>query len=66
MKEWVKFRKWLTNYELDIIPKSMTEDLGKTRKTIKFREEWSRAIHELGNIELHELGDIPRTVKYLS
>ena len=34
---------------------------GEDRKSIKFSEEFSRAIHELGNIELHELGQICRT-----
>ena len=43
--------------------KSIIEDVGKTEKSIEFSEESSRAIHELGNIELHELGEISRTVQ---
>ena len=42
--------------------KSILEDLGKPENPVKFSEESSRTIHELGNIELHELGQIPRTV----
>ena len=36
--------------------KSIIEDLVKAEKSIKFSVESSRTIHELGNIELHELG----------
>ena len=43
--------------------KSIIEDLGKPEKSINFSEESSRTIHELGNIELHELGQIFRTVQ---
>ena len=39
------------------------EDLGPTEKSIKFSEESSRTIHELGNIELHELGQISKAVQ---
>ena len=39
------------------------EDLEKTGKSIKFSEESSRTTHELGNIEMHELGQISRTVQ---
>ena len=42
---------------------SIIEDLGKAEKSIKFSEESSGAIHELGNIELHELGQISRTTQ---
>ena len=38
--------------------KSIFEDLVKPEKSIKFSEESSRTLHELGNIELHELGQI--------
>ena len=41
--------------------KSIIEDLGKAEKSIKYSEESSRTIHELVNIELHELGQISRT-----
>ena len=41
----------------------MIEDLVKAEKSIKFIEESSRKIHELGNIELYELGQISRTVQ---
>ena len=43
--------------------KSIVEDFVKAEKSIKFSEESSRTIHELGNIELHELGQISRTVQ---
>ena len=43
--------------------KSIIEDVGKTRKSIRFSGESSREIHEQGNIELHELGHISRTVQ---
>ena len=46
--------------------KSIVEDLGKPEKSIKFSDEWSRTIHELGNIELHELEQISRTVQHQS
>ena len=42
---------------------SIIEDLGKTRKSIKFSEESSRTIHELGNIDLHKLGQMSRTTQ---
>ena len=42
---------------------SIIEDLEKPDKSIKFGEQSSRTIHELGNIELHELGQISRTVQ---
>ena len=35
----------------------------KTGKSIKFGEESSRTIHELGHVELHELGEISRIVQ---
>ena len=41
---------------------SIIEDLEKPEKSIKFSEESSRTIHELGNIECHEMGEISRTV----
>ena len=43
--------------------KSILEDLGKPENSMKFSEESSRTIHELGNIELYELGQISRTVQ---
>ena len=43
--------------------KSNVEDEGKAEKSIKFSEESNRTIHELGNIELHESGQISRTVQ---
>ena len=43
--------------------KSIVEDLGKPERSIKFSEESSRTIRELGDIELHELGQISRTVQ---
>ena len=43
--------------------KSILEDLGKPENSMQFSEESSRATHELGNIELHELGQISRTVR---
>ena len=42
--------------------KSSIEDVG-AEKSIKFSEESSRTISELGNIELHELGQISKTVQ---
>ena len=42
--------------------KSIIEDLGKTGNSIRFSEESSRTVHEHGNIELPELGQISRTV----
>ena len=42
--------------------KSILEDLGKPENSMKFSES-SRTIHKLANIELHELGQISRTVK---
>ena len=33
------------------------------KKSIEFSEESSRTIHALGNIELHELGEISRAVQ---
>ena len=53
-KEWVIFKKWMigTGYHTQ----SIIEDLEKAEKSIKFSEESSRTIHELGNIALHELG----------
>ena len=43
--------------------KSIIDDLGNTGKSIKFSEESSRTIHEFGNFEFHELGQISRTVQ---
>ena len=43
--------------------KSIIEDLGKAEKSIKFTRESSRPIHELGNIELRDLGQNSRTVQ---
>ena len=43
--------------------KSIVEDLEKPGKSIKVSEESSRTIHELGNVEMHELGQISRTVQ---
>ena len=42
---------------------SIIEDLGRPEKSVKFSEESSRTIHELGRIELHELGQISRTLQ---
>ena len=42
---------------------SIIEDLGRPEKSIKFCEESSGTIHELGNIEAYELGQISRTVQ---
>ena len=42
---------------------SILEDLGKPENSVKFSEESRRVIHEMGNIELHELGQILRTVQ---
>ena len=62
-KEWVKFKKWLTNYDLDTTANQSLKIWEKTGESIKFSEESSRIILELGNIELHELGEISRTVQ---
>ena len=43
--------------------KSTLEDLGKPENSMKFSEESSRTIHEVGNIQLYELGQISRTVR---
>ena len=43
--------------------KSILKDLGKPEKTMKFSEESSRIILEMGNIELYELGQMTRTVQ---
>ena len=37
--------------------KSILEDLGKPENSMKFSEESSRIIHEMGNIELYELAE---------
>ena len=42
---------------------SIIEDLVKTGKSVKFSEESSRTVHELGNIESHELEQISRTIQ---
>ena len=42
--------------------KSILEDLGKPGNSMKVSEESSRIIHEMGNIELYELGQVTRTV----
>ena len=42
---------------------SIIEDFGMAAKSINFSEESSRPSHEPGNIELHELGQISRTVQ---
>ena len=49
-------------YELDPVP-NQKEDLKKPEKSIQFSEESSRTIHELGNVGLHGLGQISRTVQ---
>ena len=54
--EWIKFKKCLTNCELDTIPNQSLRIWRGQEKSIQFSEESSRKIHELGNIELHELG----------
>ena len=43
--------------------KSILEDLGKPKNSMKFSEESSPITHEMGNIELYELGQISRTVQ---
>ena len=43
--------------------KSILEDLGKPENSMKFSEDSSRTIHVLGNIELHEFGQISRTLQ---
>ena len=45
---------------------SVFEDMGKPENSMKFSEESSRTIHEMDNIELHELGQISRTVQCYS
>ena len=55
--------KWLTNYELDIIPNQSLKIWGRQENPSKFSEESSGTIHELGNIELHELGQISKTIQ---
>ena len=54
---------WVTSYELDIIPNQLLKIGWRPKKSIKFTEDSSRTIHELGNIELHELGQRSRTVQ---
>ena len=39
--------------------KSILEDLGKPENSLKFSEESSRIMHEMGNIELYELDRYP-------
>ena len=39
------------------------EDLGKPEKSWKFSEESNRIIHEMGNVESYELGQISRAVQ---
>ena len=58
-----KFQKVVDKLGTGHHTKSIIEGLVMTRKSIKFSEESSRTIHELGNIELHELGQISRTVQ---
>ena len=43
--------------------KSILEDLGKPENSLKFSEESSRVIHEVGNIEWYELGQMTRFVQ---
>ena len=43
--------------------KSILEDLGNPENSMTFSEESLRTIHEMGNIELYELGQISRTVQ---
>ena len=43
--------------------KSIIEDLGEPAKSIKLSEESIRTIHELGNVPLHELGQISKSVQ---
>ena len=43
--------------------KSIINDLGKKGITNTFSEASRRTIKELGNIELHELGEISKTVQ---
>ena len=56
-----KVKEWY--YELDPVPNQLLKIWEKPEKSINFSEESSRTIHELGNIELHELGQISRTVQ---
>ena len=46
-----------------ITPNQSLKIWERQEKSIKFSEESSRTIHELGNIELHELGQISRIVQ---
>ena len=55
-EERIKFKKVVDKLRTGYQSKSIIEYLGKTGKSINFSEEWNRTIHELGNIELHELG----------
>ena len=58
----VKIKKMVDKLRTGYHTKSSTEDVG-AEKSIKFSEESSRTINELGHIELHELGQISRTVQ---
>ena len=62
-KEGTKNQKVVDNLRTGYHTKSSIEDLEKTEKSIKFSEESSRPIHELGNIELCEMGQMTRTVQ---
>ena len=42
--------------------KSIREDLGNPQNSMRFSEESSRIIHEVGNIDLYELGQMTRSV----
>ena len=58
-KECPKFKNWLTTgYQTE----SIMADLEKKGKSNRFSEASKRSIRELGNIELCELGEIPKTV----
>ena len=46
-----KCKKWFT-HEIHL------GDLGQPEKSIKFSEESRRIIHEMGNVELYELGQV--------
>ena len=61
-KERIKIKKMVDKLRTGYHTKSSTEDVG-AEKSIKFSEESSRTINELGHIELHELGQISRTVQ---
>ena len=56
-KEWVQIqKKWLTHYELDTIPNQLLKNWGRQESPVKFSEELSGTIHELGNVESARVG----------